>query len=83
MKNEQKFRFFPKIFSIYYITVFEILFLFCLIVVKFILNSTLNYQKFFNYEAPFYDTGTLMSLLICLEHLFVSYYLIIIIVMVY
>jgi heme/copper-type cytochrome/quinol oxidase subunit 2 len=83
MKNDQKFRIFPKIFSIYYITVYEILLVLVLIIIKFILNSTLNYQKFFSYEAPFYDSGTLMSLLICLEHLFVSYYLIIIIIMVY
>ena len=83
MKNDQKFRIFPKIFSIYYITVYEILLVLVLIIIKLILNSTLNYQKFFSYEAPFYDTGTLMSLLICLEHLFVSYYLIIIIIMVY
>lgn len=83
MKNNQKFSFLPKIFSINYITVYEVLLVLGLIVIKTVLNSTISYQKYFNYEAPFYDTGTLMSLLICLEHLFVSYYLIIIIVMVY
>jgi hypothetical protein len=83
MKNNQKFKLFPKFFSITYITVYEILFILGLIIVRIILNSTINYQKYFTYEAPFYDTGTLMSLLICLEHLFVSYYLIIIIIMVY
>jgi len=81
--NNPKFRFFPKLFSINYITIYEILFVLGLILIKLILNKTFEYQKFFNYEAPFYDTGTLMSLLICLEHLFVSYYLIIIIIMVY
>ena len=83
MKNNKKFSFFPKIFSLNYITVYEVLLVLGLIVIKTILNSTLSYQKYFNYKAPFYDTGTLMSLLICLEHLFVSYYLIIIIIMVY
>jgi len=83
MKNNQKSNFIPKIFSLTYITVYEILFVLGLVVAKLILNSTLSYQKYFTYEAPFYDTGTLMSLLICLEHLFVSYYLIIIIIMVY
>jgi len=83
MKNNQKLNFFPKFFSLTYITVYEILFILGLIIVRLILNSTINYQKYFTYEAPFYDTGTLMSLLICLEHLFVSYYLIIIIIMVY
>ena len=83
MKNNQKFSFLPKIFSINYITVYEVLLVLGLIVIKTVLNSTINYQKYFSYEAPFYDTGTLMSLLICLEHLFVSYYLIIIIIMVY
>jgi len=83
MKNNQKLNLFPKFFSLTYITVYEILFILGLIVVRLILNSTINYQKYFTYEAPFYDTGTLMSLLICLEHLFVSYYLIIIIIMVY
>lgn len=83
MKNNQKFKFFPKFFSLTYITVYEILFILGLIIVRLILNSTINYQKYFTYEAPFYDTGTLMSLLICLEHLFVSYYLIIILIMVY
>lgn len=81
--NQKKFKFLPKLFSINYITIYEILFVLGLILIKLILNKTLEYQKFFNYEAPFYDTGTLMSLLICLEHLFVSYYLIIIIIMVY
>jgi len=83
MKNNQKLNLFPKFFSLTYITVYEILFILGLIIIKLILNSTINYQKYFSYEAPFYDTGTLMSLLICLEHLFVSYYLIIIIIMVY
>mgnify|MGYP006080342997 CR=1 FL=1 len=83
MKNNQKLNLFPKFFSLTYITVYEILFILGLIIVRLILNSTINYQKYFTYEAPFYDTGTLMSLLICLEHLFVSYYLIIIIIMVY
>lgn len=83
MKNNQKLKFFPKIFFLTDITVYEVLFILGLIIAKLILNSTINYQKYFTYEAPFYDTGTLMSLLICLEHLFVSYYLIIIIVMVY
>lgn len=83
MKNNQKLSLFPKFFSLTYITVYEILFILGLIIVRLILNSTISYQKYFSYEAPFYDTGTLMSLLICLEHLFVSYYLIIIIIMVY
>lgn len=83
MKNNQKLKLFPKFLSITYITVYEILFILGLIIIRLILNSTINYQKYFTYEAPFYDTGTLMSLLICLEHLFVSYYLIIIIIMVY
>lgn len=83
MKNNQKLNLFPKFFSLTSITVYEILFILGLVIAKFILNSTMSYQKYFSYEAPFYDTGTLMSLLICLEHLFVSYYLIIIIVMVY
>lgn len=83
MKNNQKLNLFPKFFTLTYITVYEILFILGLVIAKLILNSTINYQKYFTYEAPFYDTGTLMSLLICLEHLFVSYYLIIIIIMVY
>lgn len=83
MKNNQKLKLFPKFLSLTYITVYEILFILVLIIIRLILNSTINYQKYFTYEAPFYDTGTLMSLLICLEHLFVSYYLIIIIIMVY
>lgn len=63
--------------------IYQIIFIISLLLIKLILNTSLNYQKYFTYDAPFYDTGTLMSLLICLEHLFVSYYLIIIIVMVY
>ena len=50
---------------------------------RFVLSVSLGYLDYFVYEAPFYDTGTFMSLLICLEHIYVSYYLIIIIVMVY
>jgi hypothetical protein len=83
MKNNQKLNLFPKFFSLTYITVYEILFVLCLVIIKLILNSTINYQKYFSYKAPFYDTGTLMSLLICLEHLYVTYYLIIIMIMVY
>jgi hypothetical protein len=83
MKNNKKFKFFPNIFSINYITAYEILLILGLLVIKIILNNTISYQKYFSYESPFYDTGTLMSLLICLEHLFVSYYLIIIMIMVY
>lgn len=83
MENNQKFKLLPKFFNLTTIGVYEVLFILGLIIAKTILSSTINYQKYFNYEAPFYDTGTLMSLLICLEHLFVSYYLIIIIIMVY
>lgn len=65
------------------IPIYEILLVLGLIFIRLILNSSANYLNYFTYEAPFYDTGTLMALLICLEHLFVTYYLIIIIVMVY
>lgn len=81
--NEKKFKYLPTIFTINSITIYEIIILLVLLIIKLISNNTINYQKFFSYEAPFYDTGTLMSLLICLEHLFVTYYLIIIIIMVY
>lgn len=81
--NEKKFKYLPTIFTINSITIYEIIILIVLLIIKLISNNTINYQKFFSYEAPFYDTGTLMSLLICLEHLFVTYYLIIIIIMVY
>ena len=50
---------------------------------RFLFNATINEFHLMKYEAPFYDIGTLMSYLICLEHIYVTYYLIIIIVMVY
>jgi len=84
MSNKRsKFSFLWRIISNNNIPVYEVLLGLCFIFIKMILSTSIYYQKFFSYEAPFYDTGTLMSLLICLEHLFVSYYLIIIIIMVY
>jgi hypothetical protein len=50
---------------------------------RLLFNSTINELHLMKYEAPFYDIGTLMSYLICLEHIYVTYYSIIIIVMVY
>jgi len=50
---------------------------------RLLFNSTINEIHLMKYETPFYDIGTLMSYLICLEHIYVTYYLIIIIVMVY
>jgi len=38
---------------------------------------------FFNYNYAFYDTGALVSYFICLEHIYVCYYLIIILGIVY
>ena len=81
--KKSKLNFLINIITLNYFPVYQIILVLGLICIKLILNTSLNYHKFFTYEAPFYDTGTLMSLLICLEHLFVSYYLIIIIVMVY
>jgi len=50
---------------------------------RILFNTTINEIHLMKYETPFYDIGTLMSYLICLEHIYVTYYLIIIIVMVY
>jgi hypothetical protein len=81
--RKSKLGFLFSIISTRNLPVYEILLGLGLIFIRLILSSTFNYASYFSYEAPFYDTGTLMSLLICLEHLFVSYYLIIIIIMVY
>ena len=51
--------------------------------VRLLLNESWDKEYYLKFEAPFYDTGTMMSFLICLEHLYVCYYLIIIIIMVY
>jgi heme/copper-type cytochrome/quinol oxidase subunit 2 len=69
--------------TIYSAPVFETLIVLSLIFVKIILSNTLIFQDYVKYDTIFYDTGTMMSLLICLEHLFVCYYLIIILFMVY
>ena len=67
----------------YRIPVINILILLILIDLRLFFNTTINEFYLMKFEAPFYDIGTLMSYLICLEHIFVTYYLIIIIVMVY
>ena len=54
-----------------------------LIIIRILFNEILEKEYFFRYEAPFYDTGSMMSFLILLEHIYVCYYLIIIIIMVY
>lgn len=54
-----------------------------LIFIRILFNEISEKEYFFQYYAPFYDTGSMMSFLICLEHIYVCYYLIIIIVMVY
>lgn len=47
------------------------------------ISSLYVFGDFIIFESPFYDIGTLISLLICLEHLYVSYYLVIVTVLVY
>ena len=67
----------------YKIPAIQILLGLVIIDLRFLFNTTINEFHLMKYEAPFYDIGTLMSYLICLEHIYVTYYLIIIIVMVY
>jgi hypothetical protein len=67
----------------YRIPVIQIIIVLILIDLRLLFNSTINELHLMKYETPFYDIGTLMSYLICLEHIYVTYYLIIIIVMVY
>lgn len=62
---------------------FEILLGISLILMRLIFNEISENEYLFRYEAPFYDTGSMMSFLMCLEHIYVCYYLIIIIIMVY
>jgi len=54
-----------------------------LIIVKLSWSQTLHFISLMEFTAPFYDTGSMLSLLICLEHIYVCYYLIIILVLVY
>lgn len=69
--------------TLYSLPIFEALIGLNLVIIRIVLNRTIDFHNYMRFEAPFYDTGTLMSLLICLEHIFVTYYLIIILVMVY
>jgi len=69
--------------TMYSAPIFETLIGLSLVFVKLILTNTIALQEYIKYDPIFYDTGTMMSLLICLEHLFVCYYLIIILFMVY
>lgn len=54
-----------------------------LIIIKLTWSQTSYFISLFEFTAPFYDTGTMLSLLICLEHIYVCYYLIIILILVY
>ena len=67
----------------YKIPVIQILLGLIIIDLRLLFNVTINEFNLMKYEAPFYDIGTLMSYLILMEHIYVTYYLIIIIIMVY
>lgn len=54
-----------------------------LIIIKLSWSQTLYFISLLEFSAPFYDTGSMLSLLICLEHIYVCYYLIIILILVY
>lgn len=69
--------------TFYTVPIFEVALALSFVFIRITLNTTIELQNYIRYEAIFYDTGTMMSLLICLEHLFVCYYLIIILFMVY
>lgn len=60
-----------------------ILGLLSLFFIKLTWSQTAHFISLFEFKAPFYDTGSMISLLICLEHIYVCYYLIIILVLVY
>lgn len=63
--------------------IFESLLGLVVIFIRILLNEIIEKEYYFKHEALFYDTGSMMSFLICLEHIYVCYYLIIIIIMVY
>ena len=46
---------------------FEILLGISLILMRLIFNEISENEYLFRYEAPFYDTGSMMSFLMCLE----------------
>lgn len=70
-----------RIFNL--LPIFEVFMGLSLIIIRIIFNEITENEYYFKYESPFYDTASMMSFLICLEHIYVCYYLIIIIIMVY
>jgi hypothetical protein len=68
---------------LYSAPIFETIIGISFIIIRLLFNETADIEYYFRFEAPFYDTGTMLSFLLCLEHLYVCYYLIIILAMVY
>lgn len=63
--------------------IFEVIFSICCICIKILFLLNVNDYLFFIHHIALHDTGNMFALLLYLEHMFISYYLIVIIIMVY